>query len=245
MAPKTSMPDRAVGMPDILALVPISGCPSFSINARAVFEFGTRKARRPVLPVTRRGTRADAGTIRVKGPGQNLRPRIKKRDDVSLHSSSAIMMSDTSSGNERCASLPLATNTLPTACKFSGSATSAYKRVGWNRHQAAFADDVGGSRNRLLRWLVLLDFEEIGGHFLLLLPIPDGFGDLNRHVVTAKRRAQLDACHQAFRPQHHLLCDGNPLGSRLFWHCRPGRIRSMKCSGTGTRSSFTMNSAFR
>jgi len=56
-----------------LALVETSGWPIFSSSAWATFERDWRSASRPVLPVTRSGTLAEAGTITVSGPGQKRR----------------------------------------------------------------------------------------------------------------------------------------------------------------------------
>ena len=85
----------------MLALVEISGWFSAAISALAIFERGCRSARRPVLPVTFSGTRADAGTMMVSGPGQKRRARMKKRLFSSEARSSAAMASATSSGSER------------------------------------------------------------------------------------------------------------------------------------------------
>jgi hypothetical protein len=73
MTPKTSIPLVQVGCPDKLALVAIKGCASRSSNALATLECDCRSASRPVLPVTFKGTREDAGAMMVSGPGQNFR----------------------------------------------------------------------------------------------------------------------------------------------------------------------------
>ena len=52
------------------ALVEISGCESLSRSAFATLEHDCRIPRRPVLPVTFRGTREEAGAMMVSGPGQ-------------------------------------------------------------------------------------------------------------------------------------------------------------------------------
>ena len=84
------------------------------------------KARRPVFPVTLRGTLAEAGTIMVSGPGQKWRARSWKREDTYLASSSAMKTPLINSGRERWISRPFAAKTRPTAFRFSGSATSTY-----------------------------------------------------------------------------------------------------------------------
>src|SRR5207247_7530847 len=71
IVPNTSIPERQVGWPEILALVEISGWLSFATSALATAERDCRTASLPVLPVTRSGTLGDAGTIMVSGPGQN------------------------------------------------------------------------------------------------------------------------------------------------------------------------------
>ena len=73
------MPLRQVGRPEMLALVEISGWFSMAINWLATLEHDWRSARRPVLPVSLRGTLADAGTMMVSGPGQKRRARMKNR----------------------------------------------------------------------------------------------------------------------------------------------------------------------
>ena len=72
--PKTSMPLRQVGWPEMLALVEISGW--FSSVDQLDWrprERDWRSASRPVLPVTFSGILAEAGTMMVSGPGQKRR----------------------------------------------------------------------------------------------------------------------------------------------------------------------------
>ena len=71
--PKTSMPLRQVGRPEMFALVAISGWLSIATSWLAIFERECRSASRPVLPVTFSGTLAEAGTMMVSGPGQKRR----------------------------------------------------------------------------------------------------------------------------------------------------------------------------
>src|SRR3974377_834539 len=76
IVPKTSIPLRQVGLPDTFALVAMSGWLSTLISPLAPQDRDCRGASRPVLPVTFSGILAEAGTIMVSGPGQNLRDRM-------------------------------------------------------------------------------------------------------------------------------------------------------------------------
>ena len=56
--------------PLMLAEVAVMGTPAARITSTATFEAGRRKATLPVLAVTFNGSRDDAFTIIVSGPGQ-------------------------------------------------------------------------------------------------------------------------------------------------------------------------------
>ena len=60
-----------------------------------------RTARRPVLPVARKGTFAEADRMMVRGPGQNFRASALKRGEISRASSSTMSESRTSMGSAR------------------------------------------------------------------------------------------------------------------------------------------------
>jgi len=67
---KTSSALEQVLDPVRFALVPVSGTPSSSIKLHTTSFFGHRSAIRRVFAVTLRGSRFDASTTTVNGPGQ-------------------------------------------------------------------------------------------------------------------------------------------------------------------------------
>src|SRR5690348_8265873 len=205
--PNTSIPLRQVGWPEMLALVEISGWLSIVTRSLAILQRAWRSASRPVLPVTLSGTLAEAGTMMVSGPGQKRRARIKKRLLNSLASSSAITMSLTSNGSERCVSRPLARKTPATAPRLNGSATSVYKAsVGTattlpRRTAAAARSSTSGWGSSGLTSTKSVAMNS------LFSTGPDGLGNFDGQLVAAEWRAQLHPLHEGPRTGDHLLGD--------------------------------------
>ena len=58
------------------------GRPRAATTARGMAASGTRRARLPVLAVTRRGSLEPALTMMVRGPGQNFSARRSKAESI-------------------------------------------------------------------------------------------------------------------------------------------------------------------
>ena len=70
----------ALGVAGRLAEVAVMGRPRRLTTARGMAASGTRRARLPVLAVTRRGSLEPALTTMVNGPGQNFSARRSKAE---------------------------------------------------------------------------------------------------------------------------------------------------------------------
>src|SRR5579862_1619423 len=216
--PNTSIPLRQVGCPEMLALVAISGWFNIVTNWSAILERDWRSANRPVLPVTFSGTLAEAGTMMVSGPGQKRRARMKKRLLSCPARSSAMRMSLTRSGSDRCDSLPLARKTPVTAPKLNGSAISVYNAsVGTAttlpRRTAAAArssTSVWGSSGLISTKSVAMSSDSS------LSTRAYGFGNFHRQLITAERRAQLHTLHHAAHALDHFSRDRHTLPAGFF-----------------------------
>ena len=71
------------------------------------------------------------------------------------------------------------------------------------------------------------------------------FGNLYRHIVAAEWSAKLRALHHAPDLARHLARDRYSFAPRFFRAVGLAHALHIFLAGTGTRSSFTMNSAFR
>src|SRR5438105_3680429 len=110
-------------------------------------------------------------------------------------------------------SRPLALNTLRTARRLKGSATSVYSA------------SVGMAMTRPLRMEAEARAIESGSGCSASISIrsvatglsrPNCFGDFDRHLVSSERRAQLDTLHHAAHAPGHLAGDRDALGASLL-----------------------------
>src|ERR1017187_4752121 len=219
--PKTSMPLRHVGWPEMLALVEISGSFNRSMSKLRIFERDWRSAMRPVLPVTFRGIFAEAGTMMVSGPGQKRRASRKKRLFSSPASSSAITMSRTRMGSERCSSRPFALKACVTARRLKGSATSVYSAslgmattLPRRTAAAACSRTSGWGSSGLISTRSVAIFDAISAR-------ADSLRDVQGHLVAAERSTQLNALHHLADPHHHFAGDGNSFLASLIGIVHP------------------------
>ncbi len=122
----TSVPERAPTLPERFALVPVSGHFPLRAKSRTSEERGKRTATVPVPADTASGTRAPAGSTKVKGPGQN-------RSASGANAAGSVPTMPDKASKESISNRigldsgrPLARNNLLTACGFKASARSPY-----------------------------------------------------------------------------------------------------------------------
>src|ERR1700736_3162908 len=112
-------------------------------------------------------------------------------------------------GSERWNSRPFASNTRPTALRFSGSAISVYNAsdgiaITPPRRITAAARSIASGCG----WLGSISIRSVA--------TPDRLRDLDRHLVSPERSAQLHALNHGAYICHHFARDRDAFPARFF-----------------------------